>query len=124
MLLCIEDAISHPPEYSDGGLVGFRVNALLWYLMATPSGILYSFPILVYITLLGFAAFRDPRVNAAFKEILSEYGAFLKSPASTESLHEDEGGMLYYLLQIYFLTSYRLVFSECSGTSSLRRNTT
>ena len=42
LLDSIDVAVSSAPEYNTSGLVGFPVNALLYYVMATPAGMKMS----------------------------------------------------------------------------------
>lgn len=67
MLDLINEVLTTAPEYNETGLVGFPINAILNWSMATWGG---------------FAAFLDPRVNAAFKGILDAWGEFLTSSES------------------------------------------
>jgi phosphatidylserine decarboxylase len=67
MLALINEVLTIAPEYNETGLVGFPINAILDWSMATDGG---------------FAAFLDERVNAAFKGILDSWGEFLMSPES------------------------------------------
>ena len=59
MLALINEVLTTAPEFNETGLVGFPINAILNWPMATWGG---------------FAAFLDPRVNAAFKGIQSMTG--------------------------------------------------
>jgi phosphatidylserine decarboxylase len=62
-----------PPEYEAAGLIGFPINALLNWPMATDAG--YNF-------------FSDMLVNSSFRAILVYWSQFLVSPASTYVLTE------------------------------------
>lgn len=74
MLDLINEVLTTAPEFNKTGLVGFPINAILNWSMATWGG---------------FAAFLDPRVNLAFKGILNAWGQFLTSPASASVLGKD-----------------------------------
>lgn len=67
MLTLINEVLTTAPAYNETGLVGFPINAILDWSMATTGG---------------FAAFLDERVNAAFKGILNAWGEFLSTPQS------------------------------------------
>ena len=75
MLRCINHILTKAPEYSRKGLVGFPINAILDWPMATVGG---------------YAAFLNDKVNTQFKKILNCWGIFLKSPDSCYVLNEDE----------------------------------
>lgn len=62
-----------PPEYAPAGLIGFPINALLNWPMATDSG--YDF-------------FSNMLVNSSFRAILVFWSQYLVSPASTYVLTE------------------------------------
>ncbi|NBB47158.1 phosphatidylserine decarboxylase [Rhizobium sp. CRIBSB] len=62
-----------PPEYEAAGLIGFPINALLNWPMATDAG--YDF-------------FSNMLVNSSFRAILVYWSQFLVSPASTYVLTE------------------------------------
>lgn len=74
MLDLINEVLTTAPEFNQTGLVGFPINAILNWPMATWGG---------------FAAFLDPRVNIAFKGILNAWGEFLTSPESASVLNND-----------------------------------
>jgi len=74
LLNCI---MTYTPEYSDDALVGFPINALINWPMATTAG---------------FACFLNDKVNKAFKLILNYWGEFLKSPASCVVLNSEPKG--------------------------------
>lgn len=59
------------------GLVGLPINALLDWPMGTPSG---------------YAAFRDPQINAMIKKILNAWADYLRSPGSAEVLSNSSNG--------------------------------
>ena len=74
MLQLVNAIMTKAPEFNDTGLVGFPINAIFDWSMATSAG---------------FAAFLDDRVNAQLKKILDEWGTFLKSSDSTSVLSDD-----------------------------------
>jgi len=67
----------YAPVYSQSELVGFPINALINWPMATTSG---------------FACFLNDKVNRLFKNILNYWGLFLQSPASTCVLNSKPWG--------------------------------
>ncbi len=71
MIELINKAIQKSPEYNDTELVGFPINAILDWAMGTSAG---------------YAVFRLEQVNEIFREILDEYGKFLSSSKSLESI--------------------------------------
>jgi phosphatidylserine decarboxylase len=77
LLRMLSEAMQVAPEYSEDAMVMTPVAAVLDGTMATPSG---------------FAAYRDPRVNAAIKELLDGYGRFLDGPESAYVLNDSPGG--------------------------------
>jgi phosphatidylserine decarboxylase len=74
MLRLVNAVMTRAPVFNKTGLVGFPINAILDWQMATPAGI---------------SAFLDDRVNAQFKKILDTWGRFLSSPASRYVLNAD-----------------------------------
>ena len=68
LLRLINEVMTMAPEYGDQNIT-LPLGAILDWCMGTPAG---------------FAAFRDPRVNRALKDILTEWCAFL---SGTESLY-------------------------------------
>ncbi len=74
MLRLINRIMTKAPEYSRKGLVGFPINAILDWPMATVGG---------------YAAFLNERVNMHFKKILNHWGTFLKSADSCYVLNEN-----------------------------------
>jgi phosphatidylserine decarboxylase len=77
MLKLFNHIMTHAPGYSDTGLVGFPINAILDRAMGTHAG---------------FAAFLNDRVNRQFKKMLNEWGLFLKSPDSAGVLNGTDSG--------------------------------
>ena len=73
----LDEIMTYTPEYSDAALVGFPINALINWPMATTAG---------------FACFLNDKVNNAFKLILNYWGKFLQSPASCVVLNNKEKG--------------------------------
>lgn len=74
MLRLINAIMSKAPEYNSTGLVGFPINAILDWSMATTGG---------------FAAFLNDKVNEQLKRVLNQWGVYLKSPESTYVLNHD-----------------------------------
>jgi phosphatidylserine decarboxylase len=75
LLRFINELLTMAPEY--GKNVALPLNAILDWSMGTPAG---------------FAAFRDPRVNAMLKKILGVWCEFLSSADSLYVLNESESG--------------------------------
>ncbi|CAG8569067.1 5072_t:CDS:1, partial [Dentiscutata heterogama] len=75
MLLAIDTIMTTAPPWSDAaelsGLIGFPINAILDWPMATASG---------------FAFFLEPKVNGCLKDILTEWSKFLQSKDSSSVL--------------------------------------
>ena len=74
MILYINYIMTTAPKYNKTGLVGFPINVILNWPMATTAG---------------FAAFLNDKVNLLFKNILNYWGEYLKSDASTSVLNDD-----------------------------------
>ena len=74
MIILINHIMTTAPEYNETGLVGFPINVILNWPMATTAG---------------FAAFLNDKVNTLFKSILNYWGKFLSSSASCYVLNED-----------------------------------
>ena len=77
LLHLIDEVIGRAPEYSESGLVGVPLNALIDWCMGTPAG---------------FAAFRHDKVNAMLRQILKSWCEFLSSPASRSVLNDSPTG--------------------------------
>jgi len=77
MLKLFNHILTHAPEYDDTGLVGCPINAILDRAMGTHAG---------------FAAFLNDRVNWQFKNMLNEWGLFLKSADSVGVLNDTDSG--------------------------------
>jgi phosphatidylserine decarboxylase len=67
------------PEFNTTEMVGFPINAIL------------DFPM---ITRAGLAAFASDKINAMFREVLSDWKAFLDGPDSRSVLNEGPTGWL------------------------------
>ncbi|CAG8646624.1 16878_t:CDS:1 [Gigaspora margarita] len=80
MLLAINSILKTAPPWSDAadisGLIGFPINAVLDWPMATASG---------------FAFFLEPKVNGCLKNILTEWCKYLQSKDSNSVLHPPSG---------------------------------
>ncbi|KAJ8073741.1 hypothetical protein PM082_012019 [Marasmius tenuissimus] len=78
MLHSFNHIITTAPKYEDSVFVGFPINAILNWPMATPAGL---------------AMFCDPRVNGMFKKMFDVWAKFLSSPESRYVLTDsDEDG--------------------------------
>jgi phosphatidylserine decarboxylase len=77
LLLLIDEVLTTAPEFSDGGMVTTPLTAILDWTMGTPAG---------------FAAYRDPRINDAFRRILQAWGEFLSGPDSRYVLNDSPTG--------------------------------
>lgn len=75
MLELMNEVMTSGSEYNTTELVGFPINAILDWPMATTSG---------------FAAFLNHKVNAQFKRILNEWARFLSSKDSLYVLNDDK----------------------------------
>ena len=76
MLHLINEVLTMAPEFGDQN-VTLPLGAILDWAMGTPAG---------------FAAFRDPRVNAALKKILTAWCEFSSSPESLYVLNASPSG--------------------------------
>lgn len=74
MLRIINRIMTKAPEFNRSGLVGFPINAIINWPMATPAGT---------------TAFLNPEVNRQLKKILNQWGEFLKSKDSRYVLNDD-----------------------------------
>ncbi len=79
MLQLINGVMTTPPEFNTTGLVGFPINAILDWPMATAAG---------------YVLFMNEKVNKIIKGILDYWGEFLSSPASVSVLNTTEKGWL------------------------------
>jgi len=81
MLTIINHILTTPPFWNDKehsvGIVGTPFQGIFDWPMGTPSG---------------FAVFQDPQVNRILKEILNQWGQFLKSPESAKVLRAAPDG--------------------------------
>ena len=76
MLRLINEVLTMGPEFGDS-MVATPIGAILDWTMGTPAG---------------FAAFRDPRINAMLKKILNAWCDFLDSPDSLYVLNDSPSG--------------------------------
>jgi phosphatidylserine decarboxylase len=76
LMRLIDEVLTVAPEFGSQ-TVTLPLGGILDWAMGTPAG---------------HAAFRDPRVNAAIKAILQEWGTFLDSPASLYVLNDSPTG--------------------------------
>jgi len=74
MLELLNAVMTKAPEFNETGLVGFPINAILDWSMATESG---------------FAAFLNEKVNSHLKKILNEWAVFLGSSESCAVLSDN-----------------------------------
>jgi phosphatidylserine decarboxylase len=77
MLQLINEVLTMAPEYSEDAMVVLPLGAILDWTMSTPAG---------------FAAFRDRRINAMIKKILSVWCEFLSSGDSRYVLNDSPSG--------------------------------
>ena len=78
MLRLINEVLTMAPEFGESAVVT-PLGTILDWTMGTPSG---------------FAAYRDPRVNAMIKKILTAWCEFLDSPDSLYVLNESPSGWM------------------------------
>lgn len=76
-LRLINEVLTMAPEFSSDAMVMTPLNAILDWTMGTPAG---------------FAAYRDPRINAMLKKILTAWCAFLDSADSRYVLNDSPSG--------------------------------
>ncbi|GAB5399660.1 MAG: phosphatidylserine decarboxylase family protein [Aureisphaera sp.] len=72
-LQLINGILTKAPEFNRTGLVGFPINAIFDWSMATPAG---------------FAAFLNVRLNMQLKKVLNAWGTYLKSKDSVYVLND------------------------------------
>jgi phosphatidylserine decarboxylase len=77
LLQLINEVLTMAPEYSEDAMVVLPLGAILDWTMSTPAG---------------FAAFRDRRINAMIKKILSVWCEFLSSGDSRYVLNDSPSG--------------------------------
>jgi len=78
LLRLINEVLTMAPEFGDEN-VTLPLGAILDWAMGTPAG---------------FAAFRDPKVNAALKKILTAWCDYLNSPESLYVLNDSPSGWM------------------------------
>jgi len=79
MMGLINEVLTMAPEFGESSMVATPLAALLDWTMGTPAG---------------FAAFRDRRVNAMVKKILSAWSQFLGSADSLYVLNDSPSGWM------------------------------
>lgn len=99
MLALINAIMTKAPAFNETGLVGFPINAILDWSMATTGG---------------FAGFLNAKVNRHLKKVLDEWGRFLRSPESTGVLTEDRSGWFGEAAMIH-MPNFALQF-QCDPT--------
>ena len=77
LLRLINEVLTMAPEFGDTAMVATPLAAILDWTMGTPAG---------------FAAYRDPRVNAIIKKILTAWCEFLSSRDSLYVLNDSASG--------------------------------
>ena len=77
MLRLISEVLTMAPEFSEDMMVMTPLGAILDWTMGTPAG---------------FAAFRDPRINAMLKKILAAWCEFLSGGGSRYVLNDSPSG--------------------------------
>jgi phosphatidylserine decarboxylase len=77
LLRLINEVLTLAPEFGESGMVATPLGAILDWTMGTPAG---------------FAAFRDPRVNAMLKKILTAWCKFLDKKDSLYVLNDSPSG--------------------------------
>lgn len=79
MVFLINQVLTVAPDYDTTELVGAPLNAIIDWTMGTPAG---------------FAVFREPRVNAMFKKVLTVWCQFLSSRDSLYVLNDSPTGWM------------------------------
>ena len=77
LLTLINEVLTMAPEFGEHTMVATPLGAILDWTMGTPAG---------------FAAYRDPRVNAMLKKILNAWCTYLKSSDSLYVLNDSPSG--------------------------------
>ena len=77
MLRLINEVLTMAPEFGEKSMVATPIGAILDWAMGTPAG---------------FAAFRDPRINAMLKKILTAWCEFLSGADSLYVLNDSSSG--------------------------------
>jgi phosphatidylserine decarboxylase len=76
MICLINEVLTMAPEFGENAVV-IPLAAIFDWTLGTPAG---------------FAAFRDPRINAMLKKILTSWCGFLESPDSLDVLNDSASG--------------------------------
>lgn len=79
LLRLMNGVLRSAPEFSEQAMVMTPLNAVLDWAMGTTAG---------------FALFRDPRVNAALREVLTAWCTFLSGPDSRYVLDDSDSGWM------------------------------
>jgi phosphatidylserine decarboxylase len=77
LLRLINEVLTMAPEFGESSMVATPLGAILDWTMGTPAG---------------FAAFRDPRINAMLKKILTAWCKFLSKKDSLYVLNDSPSG--------------------------------
>ena len=77
LLRLINEVLTMAPEFGESAMVATPLGAILDWTMGTPAG---------------FAAFRDPRINAILKKILTAWCKFLSKKDSLYVLNDSPSG--------------------------------
>jgi phosphatidylserine decarboxylase len=77
LLGLINEVLTMAPEFGESAMVATPLGAILDWTMGTPAG---------------FAAFRDPRINAMLKKILTAWCTFLSTKDSLYVLNDSPSG--------------------------------
>jgi len=77
MLRLINEVLTMAPEFGENSMVVTPIGAILDWTTGTPAG---------------FAAFREPRINAMLKKVLNGWCEFLDSPDSLYVLNDSPSG--------------------------------
>ena len=101
MLRLINEVLTMAPEFGESAMVATPLGAILDWTMGTPAG---------------FAAFRDPRINAMLKKILTAWCEFLSSGDSLYVLNDSPSG--------WKMRRRPSARSASSSTSTTRRTST
>ena len=77
LLRLINEVLTMAPEFGEDSMVATPIGAILDWTTGTPAG---------------FAAFREPRINAMLKKVLNTWCEFLDSPDSLYVLNDSPSG--------------------------------
>ena len=77
LLQLVNEVLTMAPEYSEDAMIVLPLGAILDWTMGTPAG---------------FAAYRDPRINAMLKKILGTWCEYLSSADSRYVLNDSPSG--------------------------------